>query len=59
VIGSGTIEIVESEAERIYGLDILIEHYSGIKEYKFNKGMMDRMVVLKLIVSSISGKEHR
>jgi uncharacterized protein len=58
VIGKGLIEIVESEEERSHGLTVLMKHYSGADQFDFNTTLMERMVILKLVVSTISGKEH-
>jgi nitroimidazol reductase NimA-like FMN-containing flavoprotein (pyridoxamine 5'-phosphate oxidase superfamily) len=59
VIGNGLIEIVESEAERKQGLTMLMKHYAGETNVEFNMSLLKRTIILKLIVSEISGKEHR
>lgn len=58
VIGSGRIEIVESGEEKIHGLNILMEHYAGGGTFNYNPKLLGRMVVLKLAVDEITGKEH-
>jgi nitroimidazol reductase NimA-like FMN-containing flavoprotein (pyridoxamine 5'-phosphate oxidase superfamily) len=58
VIGTGPIEIVKSEEEKLSGLNRIMYHYSGNGDYEFDKKLIERMVVLKLTVEEMSGKEH-
>jgi uncharacterized protein len=58
VIGFGRLEIVQSDEEKIHGLNVLMEHYAGDGPFEYDPKLLARMVVLKLIVEEISGKEH-
>jgi nitroimidazol reductase NimA-like FMN-containing flavoprotein (pyridoxamine 5'-phosphate oxidase superfamily) len=58
VIGNGKLEIVESEVEKIHGLTILKKHYSNEAHFEFNMSLLQRTAILKLVVTSISGKKH-
>jgi len=55
VMGDGTIEIIEGDAEKRAGLDALMEHY-GKMENTYADKMLERTCVLKLTVENCAGK---
>jgi nitroimidazol reductase NimA-like FMN-containing flavoprotein (pyridoxamine 5'-phosphate oxidase superfamily) len=57
VAGNGSIAFVEETAEKKRGLDLLMNHYSGRTEFSYDEALFARTVILKLTVSSISGKK--
>jgi uncharacterized protein len=57
VAGTGEIYIVKSEEEREEGLNIIMKHYSGKGDFKFDPSTMNRTTILKLVASSITGKK--
>lgn len=54
VIGKGHLYIVE-ESEKYHALRVLMEHYHQ-EEFPFNKDVMPRTTVFKMVVDSITGK---
>jgi nitroimidazol reductase NimA-like FMN-containing flavoprotein (pyridoxamine 5'-phosphate oxidase superfamily) len=58
IIGFGTIQIVEDDAEREHGLNILMNHYSKDRAHDLDEGTLSRTCVLKLMVEEICGKQH-
>ncbi len=56
VIGYGTIEILTSREDKIHGLDIIMKHY-GKTDNAYLEGNVSRMVILKLTIEEISGKQ--
>lgn len=58
VIVSGKIAIVTDEAERIKGLQLLCDKYSpGVDSRAEIAGCLSRVLVLKLTIDAVSGKE--
>ena len=57
VIGRGKIEIL-SEEEKFDALYILMKHYHK-DDFPFNKSMIPRTTVMKLVVENVSGKARR
>jgi uncharacterized protein len=58
VIGFGHMEMIHAVEEKIHGLNRIMEHYAGAGTFEYNEKLLDRMVVLKLTVDELSGKEH-
>lgn len=58
VMGKGTVEILAQADDKIYGLQKIMEHYSGAKDHTFDFRMLDRIYVLRLTVTEWSCKEH-
>jgi nitroimidazol reductase NimA-like FMN-containing flavoprotein (pyridoxamine 5'-phosphate oxidase superfamily) len=58
VIGNGSVEVITVGDEMRHGLDILMRHYAEESEFSYRPKVMQRMLILKLIVESISGKSH-
>jgi uncharacterized protein len=56
VVAFGTIEIVENEAEKYHGLDIIMGHYSDAAAFEYDKKVFEKTLVLKLIVNQITAK---
>lgn len=59
VAGTGTLRFVTSEAEKKHGLDVLMEHYSGRKDFSYDERVFAVTEVLKLTVASCTGKEKK
>lgn len=57
VMGGGTAEIVEDDAEKRRALEVLMKHQTG-KEFVFTKEMTDAVTVMKVIVKSFTGKSR-
>lgn len=56
VIGRGHIEMIPDN-EKFYALNILMKHYHK-EEFAFNKAVMPRTKVFKLVVENITGKRR-
>jgi len=57
VIGSGTAFIVEDEWEKISGLNILMKQQAGLHNPVYEKEMVDKVTVFKVIISEMTGKK--
>ena len=58
VCGSGTIRILESEAEKREGLAAIMAHYAPDRAFDYNGKMLQATCVMALDVEAISGKHH-
>jgi len=56
LIGYGNVEILESKNEKIAGLDILMTQF-GSKENNYDLKHVDAIVILKLCIESVTGKQ--
>jgi len=59
IVASGTIEIIENNADKIKGLNLLMKHYAGEADFKYEEKMVQATTVLKIIVSEVTGKEKK
>jgi len=57
VIGYGTIDFVEDPDEKREGLDIIMAHYGKNSKNIYKDSLIDRVLILKLIIEEISGKQ--
>lgn len=57
VVGYGTMEILSDGASKQEGLEILMAQHGGPELNEFNAKDLDRMVILKLSISSLTGKQ--
>lgn len=58
VCGSGTIRILEGEAEKRAGLEAIMAHYAPGKAFEYDEKTLHATCVMALDVESISGKHH-
>jgi nitroimidazol reductase NimA-like FMN-containing flavoprotein (pyridoxamine 5'-phosphate oxidase superfamily) len=56
VVGYGRISIVEDIAERLAGLNHIMNHYGGSGLYSYDEKVLARTTILKLEISEMSGK---
>jgi len=56
VIGVGRAYILESDEEKCHGLRLIMKHYSG-DEFSFPKPKLDKTLVVKVDIRSITGKQ--
>lgn len=56
ILGYGKIFIVSGEEEKIKGLNHIMAHYAGDKQYSFDSGILMQTTVLRLEISEITGK---
>jgi nitroimidazol reductase NimA-like FMN-containing flavoprotein (pyridoxamine 5'-phosphate oxidase superfamily) len=56
VIGYGTATFLKTEAEKIEGLTLLMEHYSKKISFEFDKVNLRKTTVVKIEIETITGK---
>ncbi len=56
VSGAGLVSVVADKAERKAGLDSLMRHYTGRTEFSFDDRVFDMTAILKMTVTSLTGK---
>lgn len=56
VIGVGKASIVESDGEKIHGLELIMKHYSE-GEFSFPKSRLDLSSVVRVDIERITGKQ--
>ena len=58
IMGTGRLDTVTDEDEKVYGLKRIMAHYSTEEQWKFSETFVDMINILKLSVKTISCKEH-
>jgi len=59
LIGSGRVSFIDSREEKVYALNALMRHQTGQnRDLAFNDADLDQVLVYKLVVSEMSGKQH-
>lgn len=58
VIGNGRFSLVTDEAEKLEGLQLLMLHATGKKDWEIEPMMLKAVAVFKLEVTQLSCKEH-
>lgn len=58
IIGNGIFSIVDNDAEKLEGLQLLMFHATGKKDWDFEPMMFKMVTVFKLEVTKLSCKEH-
>jgi len=56
VVGIGTVEILTQEHEKKVGLEVLMAQHNASHLVQFDQKSLDRMVILKQTITSMSGK---
>ncbi len=57
VIGNGHIDIISDFDQKILGLEIIMKHNGAPPPYVFESGHIDSLVILKLNIDTITGKQ--
>jgi nitroimidazol reductase NimA-like FMN-containing flavoprotein (pyridoxamine 5'-phosphate oxidase superfamily) len=57
VVGYGTVEIVTDDAGRQQGLEVIMAQHGAPHLTEFEPGEMNHMVILKLTITSLTGKQ--
>lgn len=57
VIGYGEVDIITDEAQKKQGLDIIMTQHGGSAQTDYEKRLFDRMVILKMEIISMTGKQ--
>ena len=58
VIGTGRAQLLTDEADKIYGLERLMEHTAGLEGCTFSAEMLAQVCVFRLEVTELSCKVH-
>lgn len=58
IIGNGVVSIVREKQEKLHGISLIMEHYTGKKDWDFDEKMLDSTAIFKLEVTAMSCKEH-
>jgi len=56
VVGFGTASLIEDNGGKRRALDIIVRHYTG-GAYEFSPGELDKIVIIKITVESMTGKQ--
>lgn len=59
VIGFGNAEILTEDEDKIKGLNIIMEKYSGKKEHTYLQKAIDNVIIIKINITGITGKKSR
>lgn len=57
VVGYGSVEILSDEQSKQYGLEVIMSQHGAPDLLEFNQKNLARMVILKLTITSMSGKQ--
>ncbi len=57
VIARGRASIQEESADKAYGLNVIMEHYTG-KEFEFPVQALTRIVVIRVDIEEMTGKQN-
>jgi nitroimidazol reductase NimA-like FMN-containing flavoprotein (pyridoxamine 5'-phosphate oxidase superfamily) len=58
IIGFGTVEFVEGDEEKSYGLNLLMEHQAGKAGFTFPEDQLRTVAVYKIKARSFTGKRR-
>ena len=58
VIGTGTVAVVDDVETKQAGLAAVMQHYTGRTEWSFDEKLLQRTIVLRLTIDSLSAKRH-
>lgn len=56
VVGYGYISVVDDENEKRKGIDCIMKHYTGTEAFEYKNDSFDRMLVLRLDITGLTGK---
>lgn len=57
VVGYGDVEIISDEAAKQQGLEVIMAQHGAPDLIEFNQKNLDRMVILKIRITSMTGKQ--
>ena len=59
VVGYGDVEIIMDDEQKRAGLDIIMAHYEKHEKYHYEKRLVDLIVILKLNIREVTGKQSK
>jgi len=57
VVGYGRITVVSDREEKQKGLDCIMAHYSGRKDFSYDEKILSRTAVLRIDIEELTGKQ--
>ncbi len=57
VVGYGNVEILSDEVSKQHGLEVIMAQHGAPELIEFNQKNLDRMVILRLSITSMTGKQ--
>jgi len=57
IIGFGKAHIVEDYSEKLEGLSIIMEHYTGTASHKFPEQKVNKAAIIRIDIESMTGKK--
>lgn len=57
VTGNGKITIIEHVEEKIHGLQVIMAHYTGSRDYTFSPEMLSATAILRMDINDMTGKK--
>ena len=58
VIGLGKASILKNDEDKLHGLNVIMQHYTG-REFDFTKKELDSVLVWKVDIDRLTGKKAR
>ena len=58
VVGNGCVALIDDIADKKYGLERIMEHQTGKSNWEYSDEILERVCIIKLEVSELTGKEH-
>ena len=59
IIGFGKAELIDDFEQKQRALQIIMDHYSKKKKHKFSKTMINRIIIIRIKIESMTGKISR
>jgi uncharacterized protein len=57
VIGYGNISIISSKEDKTAGMNSIMKHYGGGKEFTFDDAVFEKTTILRLDITEMTGKK--
>ena len=57
VIGSGTATFLEDDKDKIHALNVLMKHYTDKSDYEFSESALASVLVVRIAITSMTGKQ--
>ena len=58
VVGTGNISVVKGKEEKKAGLDLIMKHYGGEREFTYDEKVFARTTTLRLKIIEMTGKKR-
>ena len=59
IIGFGIAELIDDFEQKQKALKVIMDHYSMKKKHKFSKTMINRIIIIRIKIESMTGKISR